>query len=903
MLSFKRKNLRDMVAKRTIAIIIVIVYVVLVLPMGYCAMLFMNNTKLIYRAPKGSMVANAKEVAFQHFTNGQVFQNPVFIVAQTRNGSDIIQFALPELCALTAELYRLKAEYSDHILDIQGYCIKPSIKAYRDALIGGNNQESSLLVMDMKAENVIGLSKDVRNAALSQMKSFAAVNATSLTIRTTSTSQISEDLEGAVLSDTLMIDAFAFPLASIAMACCLGTIKMILLPLITIPVTIFLAFTICYPISVALNFSSFAPEMASAVMVAISIDYSLFILSRFRELSQIYRLGEDTAAGRFEVVKETTRRSAHNILVSGLTISVALGGLALLPSVFVNTIGICFFVGAITAVFVSLTLMPSMLLVFFDFFSTDIDWTPCLRCCPLQVTLFFTKKLPQEKNDPLLDEADRGSIVQSSLKSVSPHRGGGVNESVYANSTYGSTLIAPTERPEIAEAGAAEQAYILGERTAQYKSPWFRVGRYSYHNPVVVALCVLFAGSLLFYFAGNLKTNFALFATIPRSSPHAATLKYIMTDIGGGASTPFYVTIDSKKRDGLLNSEVFTLVQLLADKIHDTTGQPRDRMMSFAYLFGIPLTFDESRFAVLFDRDYQFVWNRTVDKTNRVGLIVLNPAFDPFDSEANDYLNHLHDTLASFDTKGLLDLGFMGASADSWAIMHVVLHYFPMQIGITFGIIFVFISAVFRSVYIPFRMLLTVSYTLGAAFGIGVLFFQYDWSHSFWPALHGVKAYTWIVPIFAFSLLCALALDYDVFLLTRLVEYKKAGFSHEAAMAKAVWKTGRVVSYAGIVMAISFGGLMFSEITMMNMFGLISTFAVLVDTFVIRTFLVPALMSLKPEWSWWPRRFPEITRGMDDFMDLGACRRRNDPPVAIEEEREGGEEEGVVDNDDQPAVA
>jgi uncharacterized membrane protein YdfJ with MMPL/SSD domain len=65
---------------------------------------------------------------------------------------------------------------------------------------------------------------------------------------------------------------------------------------------------------------------------------------------------------------------------------------------------------------------------------------------------------------------------------------------------------------------------------------------------------------------------------------------------------------------------------------------------------------------------------------------------------------------------------------------------------------------------------------------------------------------------------------------------------------------------AGIIMAISFSGMIFSNVMILNEFGFILTIAVILDTFIIRTILVPAIMSIADKWNWWPRKPPEPTK-------------------------------------------
>jgi len=103
------------------------------------------------------------------------------------------------------------------------------------------------------------------------------------------------------------------------------------------------------------------------------------------------------------------------------------------------------------------------------------------------------------------------------------------------------------------------------------------------------------------------------------------------------------------------------------------------------------------------------------------------------------------------------------------------------------------------------------------------------------------------------TILCGLALDYDIFLFARIHEYKMdAGLSTKDAIIRGVYNTGSIITAAGCIMAIAFCGLLFSDITSLNQVGFILVVAVLVDTFIIRILLVPSVLSLAKEVNWWP---------------------------------------------------
>ena len=83
----------------------------------------------------------------------------------------------------------------------------------------------------------------------------------------------------------------------------------------------------------------------------------------------------------------------------------------------------------------------------------------------------------------------------------------------------------------------------------------------------------------------------------------------------------------------------------------------------------------------------------------------------------------------------------------------------------------------------------------------------------------------------AFSVLVGLALDYDIFLMARVVEFRKLGWSDRAAICLAVEKTGNIITAAGLIMSISFAGLLIPQTVVLNQYGFILFIGVAIDTF------------------------------------------------------------------------
>ena len=109
----------------------------------------------------------------------------------------------------------------------------------------------------------------------------------------------------------------------------------------------------------------------------------------------------------------------------------------------------------------------------------------------------------------------------------------------------------------------------------------------------------------------------------------------------------------------------------------------------------------------------------------------------------------------------------------------------------------------------------------------------------------------------------ALGLDYDVFLLTRIYEERTNGMGDRASIVRGLVHSGNIITAAGCIMAIAFTGLLINATPALNQLAAALVASVLLDTFVVRTLLLPSVMGLLGSWNWWPRRMPPVALGVD----------------------------------------
>jgi RND superfamily putative drug exporter len=154
------------------------------------------------------------------------------------------------------------------------------------------------------------------------------------------------------------------------------------------------------------------------------------------------------------------------------------------------------------------------------------------------------------------------------------------------------------------------------------------------------------------------------------------------------------------------------------------------------------------------------------------------------------------------------------------------------------------------SVVLPLKALVMNVLTVGSSLGVLVLVFQ----DGRFEDLLGYTSNGGIEPtdfLVAAALVFALSTDYGVFLLGRIKEARDGTRSEREAVAVGLERTGAVVTAAAILLAVAIGAFITSSISFIQQIGVATAVGVLIDAFVVRALLVPALMGLLGSWNWW----------------------------------------------------
>jgi putative drug exporter of the RND superfamily len=235
-----------------------------------------------------------------------------------------------------------------------------------------------------------------------------------------------------------------------------------------------------------------------------------------------------------------------------------------------------------------------------------------------------------------------------------------------------------------------------------------------------------------------------------------------------------------------------------------------------------------------------------------VATVIAFPASKPQDAATGELLTRLRTEvlppLAQRTDSTLLVGGPTAANAD---FTDTVVDRLPLFLAVVVGLSALLLMVLFRSVAIPIKAALLNLLTIGASLGVVTLVFE------------GSGPIESFIPVMIFAIVFGLSMDYEVFLVSRMHEEWERTHDASRAIREGLATTGRVITAAGAIMIVVFGAFVLSPERMLQQFGLGLAVAILLDAFVVRCLIVPAVMGLLGDRAWWmprwlARRLPRI---------------------------------------------
>ena len=241
-----------------------------------------------------------------------------------------------------------------------------------------------------------------------------------------------------------------------------------------------------------------------------------------------------------------------------------------------------------------------------------------------------------------------------------------------------------------------------------------------------------------------------------------------------------------------------------------------------------------------------------VSPDGEIALLTVFPESAPQDAATQELVHRLRrDVLpAAVADVGVDQALVTGSTAFFIDISDKITSRLPVFIGAVLIMSFLLLMMVFRSVLVPLKAALMNLLGIGAAYGVLVMVFQWQWGASALGVEEALPIISFL-PMFMFAILFGLSMDYEVFLMSRIrEEYLHTG-DNTQSVAAGISHTARVITAAAIIMISVFGSFAFGADPTVKMFGVGLAVAIFLDATLIRMVLVPSTMQLLGDRNWW----------------------------------------------------
>jgi uncharacterized membrane protein YdfJ with MMPL/SSD domain len=246
-----------------------------------------------------------------------------------------------------------------------------------------------------------------------------------------------------------------------------------------------------------------------------------------------------------------------------------------------------------------------------------------------------------------------------------------------------------------------------------------------------------------------------------------------------------------------------------------------------------------------------------------ITVVSVTPKSGPADDGTKDLVSYMRDEASKIPESYGIDAYVTGQTAMNIDTNDKLAAALPKYIAVVVGLALILLMVVFRSVLVPFKAVGGFLLSIAASLGLVVWVFQ-DGNLNGLFDVAKAGPITSFLPVLLVGILFGLAMDYEVFLVSRMREnFVRSGRARESVV-KGYGQSGRVVTAAAIIMISVFGAFVTDTDPVVKSIGLSLAFGVLADAFVVRMTLVPAAMALLGRRAWWmPKRLERIVPDVD----------------------------------------
>ena len=583
------------------------------------------------------------------------------------------------------------------------------------------------------------------------------------------------------------------------------------IPFISMVAALFPTYMFTYILSEynIVQINDFLPAIIAMIGIAVAIDYNLFNLTRFKEefhkrkaqgLLEGKWTKNDIRHAELESSAVMNKTSGTAVMYSGFSVCVGFLALIILNSQFANGMAISVSIVIIFSVITARTLTPAIL----GLFGRYID----------------SPNLTTRANKAIKDVQEKT-----------------VSNSIF---TKWSNLV------------------------MKHSLSFLLLG-------IIIILPVTFI---------SLQTNlgFDTVKNLPKGTESRDGFEILSAKFDLGSTNPYEILIDTHTKNGVLNSSIIDATNQLAMWAMNYTETINGKSVRFAsvssasvftngnltimtlpqmiYIMSLPNYLDANQtipnepkigFMTNFN---DTVNNVNTDLANSTLLIKITSNLDQGSSEAWSLVTKIRSEVDVLFKPLGVDTYVFGFASSFYDTEQSMYGNTPLMLTIAVILIFIALMILFRSLLLPAKAIITISGSI--LFALGTLVYMFQQGNFLWLiAGEQIDGITFFIPIFLFTIVLGLGMDYTIFIISRIREEYEKGTNPHDAVGIGLSKTAYVVTNAAIVMIATFLVFAYQPILFLKTIGVAMAVAILIDASVSRMIILPSAMALAGRWNWY----------------------------------------------------
>ena len=566
-------------------------------------------------------------------------------------------------------------------------------------------------------------------------------------------------------------------------------------------------------------------------MLGAGCDYSVFIISRYREERRSGKSKEDA-------LSEAVVWAGESVLTSGLAVIIGFAVMALCSYSLVSSMAIVLAIGIVLAMLAALTLIPAVISIVGD----RVFW-------PRDMEFYRRMEASGSGLYGRLTEAGRRYFTWAGKFSVN-HAKAIVAVAILITVPLGYTAVTSDDSFDMISVMPDSEAKNGVDAITESTDGGLLMPTYALVqlDSPIAEMTDLGGGMGILRWTPEGQSYLAGLSELQgRFTEADSNVSYVMGPVSWSAlySMAHDALVQAGYPEGMVTPEMVNRAVL--SQIPDVVS---DRLEAFFGSYGWNLTPDT---ALPLSPEMQAPVSSLLDYAVNTGaglvssdgmyvqmMIVVSD--EPMSQESMASVGTARDVLDAYTSENpwAVDAWVLGTPAVLYDISGVVNTEFHwIEVGVIL-LIYVLLMLVLGSYFTPIRSLATIM--MGVVWTLGVL--QLVFVHAL-----GAEV-VWIVPIVLFVICLGLGMDYDILLTTRIREGKVRGMSNDIAIRDSLMRSGGIITLCGLIMGGTFLTLLLSGSVMLKEIGFALGFAILLDSLIVVPYVVPALMHLMGDWSW-----------------------------------------------------